>query len=131
MPALTIGFAVALALLGLGGFFATGSSHITALIPTFFGAGLLVLGLIALRGGAIRKHAMHLAALLGLLGVFGGIGRSAPKLGAVLSGQPVEPSATAIWLQFSFGVICLIFLATCVRSFIQARLAARQNSLQS
>jgi hypothetical protein len=125
MPVLAIIFGFILDILGVAGFVFTGASQVTALIPSFFGTIILVCGLLALwKGGAVRKHAMHVAAAVGLLGFLGGIIRSGPKLGAVLAGQPVEPSATAVWLQFSFAVICLIFVAACIRSFIQARLQA-------
>lgn len=128
MPAFSIVFALILIALGLGGFVSTGSTHVTALIPAFFGAFFLILGIVGLRGGAVRKHSMHIAAVLSLVGVLGGLGRSLPKLGTVLAGQPVEPSATAIWLQFSFGLLCLLFLTTCIRSFIQARLKAKTSA---
>ena len=53
--------------LGLAGFYGTGATHYTALIPAGFGALFLVLGLLALKA-SLRKHAMHVAAMLGLLG---------------------------------------------------------------
>ncbi len=127
MPIIAIVFGIILDLLGTAGFLATGASHYTALIPAFFGTAILVCGIIGLKGGGVRKHAMHMAALLGFVGFVGGMARGLPKLGALLAGQPVEPSATAVWLQLSFGAVSLIFVAACVRSFVQARLNLNQS----
>jgi len=63
----SIGFGTALMiLLGAGGFFATGAEHPTALMPAAAGILLIVLGLLA-RNPKLRMHAMHGAALIGLL----------------------------------------------------------------
>ena len=43
----------------------------TALIPAYAGAALVLLGLIALTGSAARKHAMHAAAAVGLIAMIG------------------------------------------------------------
>lgn len=66
-------------------------------------------------------HLMHLAALCGLLGALGGLGMAVPKL---IRGDLERPLAIAS--QVSMGVVCLIFVILCVRSFIQAR-KARQS----
>ena len=63
----TIIYAVLLILLGFGGYFFTGRESITALIPSFFGGIVLIMGLIAFKED-LRKHAMHGAAGLSLLG---------------------------------------------------------------
>ena len=60
MSSTTILFGVLLTLLGLGGYFLTGASSPTALIPTIFGLLLLMLGALA-RSEPIRKHPMHRA----------------------------------------------------------------------
>lgn len=63
----SIGFGTALMiLLGAGGFFATGAEHPTALMPAAAGILLIVLGLLV-RNPKLRMHAMHGAALIGLL----------------------------------------------------------------
>ena len=81
MPRLTIIFGPLLILLGAGGYFGTGQTSVTALIPAFFGVPFLLLGLVALKDG-LRKHAMHAASLLALLGVIGALGRPVVKLAA-------------------------------------------------
>src|SRR5437660_4655501 len=106
-------FGILLIGLGLGGFFGTGAEHYTALIPAYFGAALLVLGLLALKDG-LRKHAMHLAAMVGLLGVVGALFRPAKTL---LSGDtfadPIPPT-----LQGIMALLCAVFVGLCVKSFI-------------
>ncbi len=118
MPQLTIGLGVLLVLLGVGAYFGSGAASVTALIPAFFGAPLAALGMIALRPAA-RKHAMHVAAALALLG-FLGAGRGLAKLPALISGGSVErPAAVAV--QSAMALLCLLFVALCVKSFIEAR----------
>src|ERR1700722_9881318 len=64
-------FGVALIGVGAYGFVSTGSTHYTALIPAAIGLVLAGLGAAALQGGAIRKHSMHAAAAIALLGFAG------------------------------------------------------------
>ena len=72
MANITVAFGAALILLGVGAFVLTGATmdHITALIPAFFGLPLGLLGIVA-RKDHLRKHAMHAAVLLGLVGFVG------------------------------------------------------------
>ena len=118
MPSVTIALGVVLIILGLAGYFLTGAVSVTALIPAFFGLVLAVAGVIA-RDPGKRKHAMHFAAMVGLLG-FLGSARGLAKIGAVLAGQPVERQ-NAVIAQAIMAILMLIFTALCVRSFIQAR----------
>ena len=69
MAPIAILFGALLTLLGGGFFVYTGMDpqKITALIPAFFGIPLIVLGVLA-RSEKLRMHAMHGAALLGLVG---------------------------------------------------------------
>ena len=70
MSSTIIVFGMLLTLLGLAGYFLTGASSPTALIPAIFGVLLLVLGFLA-RSEATRKHAMHAAATVALVGCGG------------------------------------------------------------
>ena len=122
MPQITVGFAGLLLATGLAGFGWTGWIHVTALIPAFLGLLLLGCGLLAFREGML-KHAMHAAAVLGVVGFLG----SAPgllKLPALLSGQALERPA-AVAARSVMALLCLVFLGLCVASFIQARRARR------
>ena len=118
MAKITIGLGLVLIALGLGSYFGTGRASVTALIPAFFGLPLLLLGLVALKE-RMRKSAMHVAALIGLLG-FAGTVSGLIKLPGLLTGREVaRPAAVAV--QAAMAIVCLIFVLLCVRSFIKAR----------
>jgi hypothetical protein len=126
MAKLSVGFGVALILLGLVGYFATGAQSPTALIPAGVGLLLVALGLLA-RNPKLRMHAMHGAALVGLLGFAGsvsGIGQLAKLLGGAAIARP--PAAIARSLM---AILCLGFVALAVRSFIMARIARRKAAV--
>ena len=86
----------------------------TAFIPAGFGLFIAIPGLIAVKESA-RKHAMHVAALFGLLGVLGGFGMGVRKV--------ISEPGLAAYSQLFLGAVCLIFLIVCIRSFIAARKA--------
>jgi hypothetical protein len=126
MPILAILFGVLLDFLGTVTWAFSQTKSITALIPAFFGTALLVCGVVAKLKPNLRKHLMHVAALVGLLGTAGGLGRGLPKAGALIQGTLEHPLAAASAL--GMGVLCLIFVVLCVKSFIDARRARRQGS---
>ena len=70
MAKVTLGFAAALMVLGVAAYVLTGMRSWTALIPFIAGGLLLVCGLIG-QNTARRKHAMHAAAAMAVIG-FGG-----------------------------------------------------------
>ncbi len=116
----TIVVGVLLILLGLGGYFGTGTTSPTALIPAAFGIVLAICGAIA-RNPEKRKMAMHIAVVFGLLGFLGSV-RGLTKLGTLISGGEVARPAAVI-AQSIMAVITLLFTVLCVRSFIAARRA--------
>ena len=87
----------------------------TALIPAYFGAALVVLGLVALKE-SLLKHAMHLAAMLGVLGFLAAGWRLLKARIDKGTVQGVAGASTA-----AMTVLCALFVALCVNSFIQAR----------
>lgn len=119
MPRITVIFSLAYIALGLGGFFATGAKHSTALIPAAIGAVLLVLGLLAGKEN-LRMHVMHAALLVGLLALLG-TARGLFNLPAAIDGTAARPGA--VFAQAATAVLSLIYLALGVRSFIAARRA--------
>jgi hypothetical protein len=119
MAATTITFGGLLIALGLAGWVATGQQSPTALIPAAFGLLLAVLGYLA-RKENLRKHAMHGAAMVGLLG-FLGSARGLAGLPAFLSGEAERPAAVVS--QAVMAAACLVFVGLCVRSFVAARRA--------
>jgi len=91
----------------------------TALIPAFFGIGLVVCGILAFKESML-KHAMHGAAMFGLLGAIAGAGRGVMGLGKFFSGDPSlnQRSFLFVWLM---ALLCGIFVFLCVQSFIATR----------
>ena len=108
----TIGFL--LILLGVVGYVATGGASITALSPAMVGAVFLILALVA-RSAEARKHAMHAAVAIALLGVLGTVPRIVPALAA---GDIRRPAVIA---QIVMTVLLLIYVLFGVKSFIDAR----------
>ena len=120
MAKVTIVFGVILLVLGIGFFVVTGSTHPTALIASGFGVVLLLCGVLASTSDAGRRMLwMHIAVTVGLFGfLFPGFMTVKALLAA--HGAPL-PRPTATAEQGVMAVICLIFVALCVRSFIAAR----------
>lgn len=90
----------------------------TALIPSAVGLLLLICGTLGL-DERMRKHALHAAAGIGLLGFLAAGGRMASKLGDILSGNISRP----MWFIILMAILCLAYVLLSVRSFIQARRA--------
>ncbi len=117
MPIVTILFGAALVGVGVWGrfFVEGGQGHTTPLIPAFVGAPLALLGLLALKE-SLLKHAMHGAAMIGLLGFLGGCGN---LIRLAVVGKPLEgPSGLATILMTA---LCGVFVGLCVNSFVQVR----------
>jgi hypothetical protein len=118
MPATTRLVGFVLIVIGLVGYVATGRASVTALIPAFFGAILLILALVA-RGESARKHAMHAAVALALVGFLAVVPRLLPALTA---GDPMRP---AVLSQLAMALTLAIYIGLGVKSFIDARRARR------
>lgn len=124
MPRITIVFGGLLIVLGLFAYFAmqeAGTRSVTALIPAFIGLPLLVLGFVAQAKPTSRKHTMHAAAALGLLGFLGTVRGFIKALQWMGGTVPDRPEAVRV--QAIMAVMCAIFIALCVRSFVAARRA--------
>lgn len=115
MSKVSIGFGVALIVLGVVGYFAGGASSITGLIPALFGAALVGLGVWGSRGN--EKTPMHIAAVVGLIGFLAPLSRIVPGLAG---GAEMSLALATNILMF---VICGVFVALCVKSFVDARRA--------
>lgn len=117
MPNTAIFYGRLLILLGIIGYgygIYSGNPSFTALIPSFFGLVLMILGHISNAKENLRKHLMHVAVLVGLVGFIVPLTRIIPKLGEF---QLTFAAAMLI----SMSVLCLVFVALCVKSFIDAR----------
>lgn len=112
MATTTIGIAVALIVIGVGGYVATDRQSATALIPAFLGLLLLAFGWLA-RTDAYRKHAMHAVAVVALLGLLGTVGGLLRLLGGTTTPAAISQALTAL--------LSGALLAVCVKSFVDAR----------
>lgn len=118
MANVTVVTGAGLILLGLAGYLGTASHSPTALIPAGFGIVLAILGWLA-RDAERRKLVMHIAVVVGLLGFLGSL-PGLIKVFRLLGGATLERPTAAI----AQAVMCLItgiFVALCVKSFIDAR----------
>jgi uncharacterized membrane protein HdeD (DUF308 family) len=114
-------FGILLALLGIGFYLATDMVSPTALIPSFFGAALIVLGLVATKD-KLRMHAMHGAALLGLIGAVIPVYRVIKSL----TGEGTI-NMVAVTEQVLMAILSGAFLVLCIKSFVDARRRRRQE----
>lgn len=121
MAKVTLLFAVLLIVLGLVSFFGTGSQHPTALIPTWFGLALGAFGFLAISPSETRRKLfMHINVTIGLLGFLGAAWRAIQSYGHARS-EGVAPDAIALGAQVTMAGLLLIYVAMCVKSFIDAR----------
>ncbi len=123
MSILTIGFGLALMALGAIGYLSTGA--LTALIPGYFGIPLCILGFIGLWNDRLRRHVMHGAVLISLIGFLVAVGRLATTVPAAISGggfaNPGAPLAVSL-----MALLCGAHVGLCVKSFLDARRSRKQ-----
>ena len=98
----------------------SGGKSPTALIPAFIGAAFVLLGIVSFWDKA-RKHAMHFAAMIGLIGFLGGAYKGFPKLAALLSDDLTGKDFNKALSQNILAFVCLAFVGLCINSFVQAR----------
>jgi hypothetical protein len=116
MPSTTRLFGLLLIVFGVATYVITDRTSVTALIPAIFGAILVVCALIA-RNEALRRHAMHAAVAVALIGAIAALVRGVP---AAMSGGMSRP---AVLSQLAMGVLLVVYVVLGVQSFIAARKA--------
>ena len=117
MPSTAIVSGILLILIGIIGYVFSlidGNTSWTALIPAAFGLVLDILGIAAKQMESLRKHLMHAAVVVGLLGFLASAGRLLMKISDI-------KVSLAVFSQVAMAVICLVFVLLCVKSFISAR----------
>ena len=120
MVNLTKSFGRLLILVGIIGFvigIINERSSYTALIPAVFGIIFLICAYVGAAKENLRKHMMHLAVLVGFVGLLAVGGRLGSKI-TEISFSPAYVS------QIITGLLFLAFIILAVRSFIAARKAA-------
>jgi hypothetical protein len=122
MPQLTLLIGGLLTLLGVGGYllgFSTGGDDAswTALIPLFAGVPILICGWIAMRNAEARKHLIHAALTIALLGFVASLGG--------LFMRVLNPDVPSSWLAktsvIGMLLLCLWLVVAGANSFIRAR----------
>ena len=113
MPNLTSLVGILLLVLGGWGYTQSATRSPMALTPALLGLAFVALGIAAGRE-EWRKHAMHAAAALSLIGLLAGLG---PAL-MMRNAPPVMRQETG-----AMSVLCAVFLFFAVRSFVTARRA--------
>jgi hypothetical protein len=119
VPSFTVRVGILLVIFGIASYVTTGGVSLTAFIPSVIGALLAVCGLIATRNPRLRPHAMHIAALLALVGVLG-TASALLQLPALVSNASV-PRRPAVVARIGMALILLVYLGFSVKSFVDAR----------
>lgn len=117
MPSISIICGVLLVLIGIAGYIhgiTSDKASITALIPAFIGAVMILLGVLARMKEGLRKHLMHAAVVVALLGFIATAGRLISKMSEL-------SASAAVLSQTSTAIVCLAFVILAIRSFAAAR----------
>ena len=117
MPSTSITCGVVLILIGLIGYvygLIQGGASLTALIPAAFGLLLVILGFAARANENLRKHMMHAAVLVALIGFIVPAGRIISRLGDL-------QLSLAVLSQIAMALVCLLFVILGIKSFADAR----------
>lgn len=124
MPFITIIAGALLIFLGMYGYFGSevDSRSMTAFIPAFIGLPILLCGVSSLKKN-VRKHMIHIALVIALLGALAGWGRGFSSMFSDKS------NARALTMVFLMAIICTGYVVMGVRSFIAARKRRKQESV--
>lgn len=117
MPSTAIISGVFLILIGIVGYVFSdleSTKRLTALIPAAFGLLLVVLGFIAKSNENLRKHLMHAAVIVGLLGFF------IPTARLLMNANDIKMSLSVL-SQAAMAIVCLFFVILSIQSFVNAR----------
>jgi hypothetical protein len=93
------------------------SGKISALSPAFLGLPIALAGLVSTLKPSLLKHAMHVAAVLGLLGIVGGF------VPVALRNFNFDTAAVKVGVLMT--LLSVAFVALCVKSFIDAKKARK------
>ena len=126
MSKLSIVVGILMIILGVASYVLTGAASATALIPAFFGIVFVGLGILGSKKESMRKHVMHAALLLAILGLGGSFGGLMNVFGVLGGGELERPAAS--YGQALMAIICIFFIVAGIRSFIDARKKPKANT---
>ena len=118
IPRIAIYEGAFLVLWGIAAYIISGQSSITAMIPSFMGAPLMILGILSERMPNIRHHLMHAAMILSLVMVMGG---------ARVFAQMSEMSNLAISAHVALILVGGCCMVCGIMSFRAARIAREEE----
>ena len=118
IPRIAIYEGAFLVLWGIAAYIISGQSSITAMIPSFMGAPLMILGILSERMPNMRHHLMHAAMVLSLVMVMGG---------ARVFAQFSEMSNLAISSHVVLILVGVCFMVCGIMSFRAARIAREEE----
>lgn len=108
---------IVLILIGVAGYvygMSSGQASPTALIPAAFGILIAIFSAIGRAKENLRMHMMHVAVLIGLIGLIIPAYRLLSNVGNL-------SLTAAVVSQLAMVIVCLIFVILCVQSFLNAR----------
>ena len=117
MPSTAIISGALLIFIGIAGYvfsLVDGNTSVTALIPAAFGLLLAIFGFVAKSNENLRKHLMHAAVLVALVGFL------IPAVRLFRQMSDIEISL-AVLSQAAMALVCLFFVILSVQSFVNAR----------
>jgi uncharacterized membrane protein len=96
----------------------------TALIPAAVGGVLIMCGFLSFKDN-LRKHVMHLAAIVGVVGFAGGF---MPLITYYKKNNTIDLERPAAISGEVMILVCAVFVGLCVKSFIDARKARKASA---
>ncbi len=112
----TILFGLLLVAIGLGGYyFADANQPMAPFGTAVLGIAMFVCGLVAAQG-AMRRLAMHVAALIGMIGFVG-------PMVTIFNDITNTANTAEVLAKGLTSALCLMFVLMCVNSFLEARRA--------
>ena len=110
----TILFGLLLVAIGLGGYYFADAKQPMALIPAVLGIAMFVCGMVAAQG-AMRMLAIHVAALIGVIGF----------VGPLVALFEDTANTAAVLAKGLTSALCLMFVLMCVNAFLEVRRARK------
>ena len=110
----TILFGLLLAAIGLAGYYFADVKQPMVLIPAVLGITMFVCGVVAAQG-AMRMLAIHVAALIGVIGF----------VGPLVALFEDTANTAAVLAKGLTSALCLMFVLMCVNSFLEVRRARK------
>ena len=110
----TILFGLLLAAIGLAGYYFADVKQPMVLIPAVLGIAMFVCGVVAAQG-AMRMLAIHVAALIGVIGF----------VGPLVALFEDTANTAAVLAKGLTSALCLMFVLMCVNSFLEVRRARK------